>query len=140
MAPAMKIFLVSLVLCNSFALPAAFPGDPAYEFEQWMHRFGRAYRNATEKLFRLGVFTRNLEYVKAFDHEGARNYTVGLNGFADLTNDEFRAIFIRLRRARFRPSTSFKYAKVIPPKCIDWRANGGVTPVKDQGHCGTSAV
>ncbi|KAG6480460.1 hypothetical protein ZIOFF_063960 [Zingiber officinale] len=142
MAPSLsamtKILLVSLIMCNSFALPSAFPtDDSAYEFEQWMHRFGRSYRNATEKLYRLGVFTRNLEYVRAFDIEGAQNYTVGLNGFADFTNDEFKAIFIRLRRARFRPSTPFKYARVIPPKCIDWRAYGAVTPVKDQGPCGS---
>ncbi|URE30863.1 hypothetical protein MUK42_17965 [Musa troglodytarum] len=110
-------------------------------FEQWIAQHGRAYANESEKSYRLGVFTRNLDFVNAFRQAGNRSYTVALNRFADLTKEEFLAAYTT---TRLRPSADsypglqpFRYRNVTAPSSIDWRNEGAVTPVKDQGSCGS---
>ncbi|RWV93495.1 hypothetical protein BHE74_00059423 [Ensete ventricosum] len=100
-----------------------------------MAKHGRTYANESEKSYRLGVFTRNLDYVNAFRQAGKHSYTLGLNGFADLTNEEFLATYtmtIRLSPSDgFYPgSKPFRYANAIAPSSIDRRDKGAVTRVK----------
>ncbi|RZS13179.1 hypothetical protein BHM03_00044717 [Ensete ventricosum] len=106
-----------------------------------MAKHGRTYANESEKSYRLGVFTRNLDYVNAFRLAGNRSYTVGLNGFADLTEEEFFAAYTT---TKLRPSDGsypglkpFRYANVTAPSSIDWRDKGAVTDVKNQRNCGS---
>ncbi|GAB2234267.1 hypothetical protein Droror1_Dr00003513 [Drosera rotundifolia] len=67
-----------------------------------------------------------------------RSFTLGLNAFTDLTNEEFGASHNGYRRpASSLKSTYFKYENLTDvPASVDWVANGAVTPIKDQGQCG----
>ena len=60
------------------------------------------------------------------------------NKFADMTNDEFRSIYLGYRSKRSsRESNSFHHDKCYNlSTSIDWREKGAVTPIKDQGDCG----
>ncbi|RRT40783.1 hypothetical protein B296_00046833 [Ensete ventricosum] len=107
-----------------------------------MAQYGRKYANESEKSYRLGVFTRNLDYVNAFRQAGNHSYTLGLNEFADLTKEEFTATYTTTIT---RPSASevsypglkpFRYGNVNAPSSIDWRDKGAVTEVRKQGGCG----
>ncbi|THU49872.1 hypothetical protein C4D60_Mb06t14140 [Musa balbisiana] len=110
-------------------------------FEQWIAQHGRTYANESEKSYRLGVFTRNLDYVNAFRQAGNHSYTVGLNGFADLTEEEFLAAYTTTGLSPSEDSypglKPFQYANVTAPSSIDWRNEGAVTPVKNQAQCGS---
>ncbi|KAJ6766960.1 CYSTEINE PROTEASE FAMILY C1-RELATED [Salix purpurea] len=67
-----------------------------------------------------------------------RGYKLGVNKFADLTNEEFRAMHHGYRSQPSKVvSSSFRYENLsaMPPS-MDWRKAGAVTPVKDQGTCG----
>ncbi|XP_038970335.1 senescence-specific cysteine protease SAG39-like [Phoenix dactylifera] len=111
----------------------------AERHEQWMAQQGRAYRDSAEKERRYQIFKSNVELIESFN-AGNSKYKLGVNQFADLTNEEFRAMM-----NGFKPSTLktlkatnvFRYENVTAvPTSMDWRAKGAVTPIKDQGQCG----
>lgn len=108
--------------------------------EQWMVRFGRVYKDNVEKEKRFKIFKDNVGFIEAFNKAENRPYKLGINAFADQTNDEFRAARNGLRmpsRKKSSEITSFKYENMTAvPSSMDWRKKGAVTPVKDQGQCG----
>ncbi|ONI16749.1 hypothetical protein PRUPE_3G119400 [Prunus persica] len=85
-------------------------------YEQWLVHNSRVYNDINENLKLLSV-----------------------NRFADLTNEEFKATRNRFKRHECSTkTTSFKYENVTAkvPATVDWRKQGAVTPMKDQGQCG----
>ncbi|KAK3019215.1 hypothetical protein RJ639_004869 [Escallonia herrerae] len=110
--------------------------------EQWIADHGRVYKDAEEKERRFKIFKDNMERVEAFNAGADKGYKQSVNQFADLTNEEFRASRNGYKRqssqVMSKPKlTSFRYANVTAvPATIDWRKNGAVTPMKDQGDCG----
>ncbi|KAL9250906.1 Senescence-specific cysteine protease SAG39-like protein [Drosera capensis] len=112
----------------------------AERHEQWMAKYGRVYRDNAEKEIRFEIFKKNAEYMEAMNKLN-RGFTLGLNEFSDMTNEEFRATHNGYKRhARHASSvktTSFKYENLTDvPASIDWRSQGAVTPIKNQGQCG----
>ncbi|KAM0028727.1 putative fruit bromelain [Helianthus debilis subsp. tardiflorus] len=59
--------------------------------EQWMARYGRAYKDDLEKQTRFKIFKNNVAYIEAFNNAGNRAYKLSVNEFADQTNEEFKA-------------------------------------------------
>ncbi|GMN43572.1 hypothetical protein TIFTF001_012779 [Ficus carica] len=107
--------------------------------EQWMARYGRTYKDDAEKEKRFQVFKSNVAYIESANKAGNRPYKLGINEFADQTNEEFRASRNGYRSSSTpRPiHTPFRYENVTSvPSSVDWRKKGAVTPVKDQGQCG----
>nr|AJD78151.1 cysteine proteinase SAG12H5 [Hevea brasiliensis]AJF19709.1 cysteine proteinase [Hevea brasiliensis] len=112
----------------------------AERHKQWMEKYGKAYKDDNEKQRHLQIFKNNVEYIESFNAAGAKPYRLGINQFADQTNEEFKAFrkgYKRPRDARLG-KTSFKYENVtVVPANLDWRKKGAVTPIKNQGHCGS---
>ncbi|XP_041003173.1 senescence-specific cysteine protease SAG39-like [Juglans microcarpa x Juglans regia] len=106
--------------------------------EQWMARYGRLYENNQEKEKRLKIFKENVALIESFNDVGNKPYKLGVNQFADLTNEEFKASRNRFKGHECSTKTSsFKYQNVTAlPSSMDWRKKGAVTPIKDQGQCG----
>ncbi|XP_014524397.1 senescence-specific cysteine protease SAG39-like [Vigna radiata var. radiata] len=108
--------------------------------EEWMIRYGKVYKNPQEREKRLKIFQENVNYVEAFNNAGNKPYKLGVNQFADLTNEEFIATRNRFKGhmcSSITRTTSFKYENMTAvPSSVDWRQKGAVTPVKDQGQCG----
>ena len=74
--------------------------------------------------------------------KGQHTFTMKMNKFGDLTNDEFRAMMngYRSRRAPGTPREGAKYmvrSTAALPDYVDWNEQGAVTSVKDQGQCGS---
>ena len=64
----------------------------ADEWLDFRRQFGRGYQSEEEH-FRRQVFADNLEYIKKQNAEfdaGRTKFRLGVNQFADLTNEEFR--------------------------------------------------
>ncbi|XP_054785261.1 senescence-specific cysteine protease SAG39-like [Prosopis cineraria] len=108
--------------------------------EQWMVQYGRVYKDPQEKEKRFNIFKQNVEYIEGFNIAGAKPYKLGINQFADLSNEEFTASRNRFKGhmcSSISRTPSFKYANVTDvPSSVDWRKQGAVTPVKNQGQCG----
>ncbi|TVU17465.1 hypothetical protein EJB05_33503, partial [Eragrostis curvula] len=108
-------------------------------FEEWVAKYRKAYA-CFEMLHRFEVFKDNLKYIDDENNKNVSSYWLGLNEFADLTLEEFKAGHLGLLPTSPRTcSSSFRYGQVTEvPKAVDWRERGAVTEVKNQGQCGSS--
>ncbi|XP_027332459.1 low-temperature-induced cysteine proteinase-like isoform X2 [Abrus precatorius] len=113
-------------------------------YEEWLVKHGKVYNALGEKDKRFEIFKDNLRFIDDHNAEN-RTYKLGLNRFADLTNEEYRAGYLgtridpNRRMVRTR-NKSNRYAPRVGdklPDFVDWRQEGAVVPVKDQGSCGS---
>ena len=114
-------------------------------YETWLVKHGKAYNALGEKEKRFEIFKDNLKFIE--EHNSAnRTYKVGLNRFADLTNEEYKAMYLGARMEGKSQShrlagkeKSDRYVFRVGdklPESVDWREKGAVVAVKDQGQCG----
>lgn len=110
-------------------------------YEAWLVKHGKAYNALGEKEKRFEIFKDNLRFIDAHNAEN-HTYELGLNRFADLSNEEYRALYLGTKidpkRGFSRPKSdrySYKEGDELPDS-VDWRVKGAVAPVKDQGSCG----
>ncbi|KAK8913935.1 Oryzain alpha chain [Platanthera zijinensis] len=144
------LLLLAAVIFTCIPEPAA--ADRSEEeirllYEGWLLEHRRPVNALSDKESRFQVFRDNLKYID--DHNAAADagehaFRLGLNRFADLTNEEYRAKFLGYRSAgrnrRLSASRSggdtVRSGKSLPSS-IDWREKGAVVPVKDQSSCGS---
>jgi len=138
----MKLLLALLVLSCVASLAAVAPlSDTEYEFlfTKWASSHGRNYTSVEETMTRLAIFRDNLDYVRNHATLG-KSYTLAMNKFGDMTNDEFTSLYTGL-------IPRVQASDVIPPRkpvnvsalptSVDWNKAGKVTPVKNQQQCGS---
>lgn len=113
------------------------------QFDSFIARHGRQYGyNRTEYKHRFGIFRMNLELIESLNLNelGTANY--GVTAFADISQKEFRANYLGLRRDLYvenhipMPMAEIPDIKDVPTE-FDWRDKGAVTAVKNQGSCGS---
>ncbi|KAL8172036.1 hypothetical protein V2J09_023840 [Rumex salicifolius] len=128
---------------SSSSLPACRSDEEAMSmFESWLVRHGKNYNALGEREKRFEIFKDNLRFIDQHNSE-SHTYKLGLNKFADLTNEEYRSKYLGAKtdpRRRFsKPKTSryaFRAGDGLPDS-VDWRKEGAVAGVKDQGSCGS---
>lgn len=159
MASRLSLFLVVLLgaslqaIASEFSIVGYSPEDLLSEsrlealFDSWANTHGKSYGNGldgeSERGYRMRVFRDNLEYIDSHNR-GEATFALGLNRFADLTNQEYQAKYLGVKldwetrlRKRLENPTKFSHENVQAPAYVDWREHGAVTPVKDQGQCGS---
>ncbi|KOC66659.1 Putative cysteine proteinase [Habropoda laboriosa] len=112
-------------------------------FKDFTTKFNKTYSSAKEKQYRFKIFKQNLININILQtlEQGTAEY--GVTMFADLTRKEFQARYLGLRPdLKLENNISLPEAEIpdiptpLPPK-FDWRDYGAVTPVKNQGQCGS---
>ncbi|KAK4346035.1 hypothetical protein RND71_036211 [Anisodus tanguticus] len=134
------LFLAILGIWASQTTARTLPDESMMQkYEEWIIQYGRVYKTNAEKESRFKIFQDNAERIEAFNYAGNQPYKLGINAFADLTNEEFRAKRNGLKIPFCEPKiTSFKYENMTAfPTTMDWRTKGAVTLIKDQGQCGS---
>ncbi|KAL6630498.1 hypothetical protein ACP70R_028571 [Stipagrostis hirtigluma subsp. patula] len=109
-------------------------------YEKWMVQYGRNYKDDAEKARRFQVFKANAEFVDRSNAAG-KKYTLATNKFADLTSEEFAAMYTGFKPlpsgAKKVPGFKYQNFKLSDDdQTVDWRQQGAVTGIKNQGQCG----
>ncbi|XP_073107500.1 senescence-specific cysteine protease SAG39-like [Elaeis guineensis] len=138
-----RCFVLALIVLGVWVFGAMARGiadvPMSTRHEQWMAQYERVYKDTKEKERRFQIFKDNYNYIESVNRAGNRKYKLGLNQFADMTNEEVKASHLGFKPMRFTKSTtgSFQYANLTDVSdSVDWRTKGAVTSIKDQGQCG----
>ncbi|GER51562.1 cysteine protease CP8 [Striga asiatica] len=143
-----KFFLASIFLAMIFGLATSIEfteKDLASDESLWgLYERWRSHHTVTrdlaEKKTRFNVFKSNVHHIHKVNQMD-RPYKLKLNRFADMTNNEFRNFYSsKIKHHRMfrgpKASTTFMHEKVDNlPASVDWRQQGAVTSIKDQGNC-----
>jgi len=126
----------SFVLAG-LTLVAADPTDEAWE--AFKVRFPKAYNSESEASLRKDIFASNFAYITEHNSRGDSKFELAVNQFADLTVEEWKATYTGRKSSSTRnaPELGRIEAADVLADSIDWTTLGAVTPVKDQGQCGS---
>ncbi|XP_069784638.1 cathepsin K-like isoform X2 [Narcine bancroftii] len=128
------------------------------EWENWKVKFNKQY-SQDEETNRRTIWENALKFIEQHNREyamGKHTYTVAMNQFGDLTNDEFNRLMNGFLMNEADNSTEEEDDEefddeeeddeefddeeeddVGRQRSIDWRKFGLVTPVKNQANCGS---
>jgi C1A family cysteine protease len=109
---------------------------------------GKQYLGAELENYRFGIFKKNVDTIVKHNNDysnGVYTYRLGLNSFADWTVEEFRQNLLGTRlnmTSRLNSGMHVGTFLRLPEHVslsdnVDWRESGAVTPVKNQGSCGS---
>ena len=107
------------------------------EFQSFVSQHSRVYNGLEEFSHRFSVFSENMDYIRKHNGKQSSNYTLGITKFIDLTEDEFSSSFNPMQEGRLSSCTKFSPSSSDVPEAWNWVDHSAVTPVKDQGQCGS---
>lgn len=134
----MRVLLLVLAVGLTFGL------DLDAEWVTFKKTYNKLYRGVEEEFYRRKVWEYHLDYIQRHNLEadrGVHSYFLGVNEYADMPNKEFVQ---KMNGYRMREGPSPDASLYLPPSnvgdlpdTVDWRTKGYVTPIKNQGQCGS---
>jgi C1A family cysteine protease len=130
----------SLLVVLALFVAVSFATSEWDQFEAFITKYEKKYATEQEKLYRFSVFQHALVMIEKMnlDHMAQGGEAVfGINSLADLTREEFTSTRLMTKLSYNAPDLTPITAAPAPQVDVDWRLNGTVTAVKDQGQCGS---
>jgi len=146
-----SIFILSALIALAFCFNIDVENAPirADLFSEYITKYNKGFDTKYEYNKRLVAFSQNIKRIEALNelHKNQTSVRYDVNEFTDLTEAEFRKQkLMNYNPKRFEYAMSvLKEAKYVDevksvgdlPEEFDWRSKNVVTPVKDQGSCGS---
>ena len=107
-----------------------------YEFMSFITTHGRSYATKAEYNFRLGVFSKKLQFINEWNADETNTHQLGVNEFMDRTPEEMKKRLGKVESDKFQQNVILFDEENLADS-VDWRTKGAVTPVKNQGQCGS---
>jgi len=127
-------------------------------FHNWVETHAKEYTTEEEMMTRLQIWMDNHDQIEAHNKKFPKpKFTLGHNEYSDLTNDEFNQRFKLGKYSGVAGSKKENAQNIVNEKAevktarhlaedqlplelpdyVNWISMGGVTPVKNQGACGS---
>ena len=141
--------MIRKILLITLAITAALAFEPGHEkesyifskFQDFLATQNKRYSTFEEYMERFKIFRTNYLKMESFSVEQGKTWSVAMNKFADMTSQEFRRTYlnldIKVADMIRGQSEALTFSEDTAPAAWDWREQGAVGPVKDQGSCGS---
>jgi len=127
-------------------VPASHPAF--HKFSDFMKTYNKKYDTPEEFQSRFKTFVQNLEKIDQLN-ANSKGAKYNVTQFSDMTREEFRKYPCGVEKLSTltpqRPDFKYNYGDLkeltknmpAPPPSWDWTTKGAVTPIKNQGQCGS---
>jgi hypothetical protein len=117
------------------AVNAALPAEVETAFLNYISEHGKSYGTREEYELRLNEFHRKVTYIQKHN-ANPDHHRVALNFMADWTDEEYAKVR-GYKKDLWKGDNVHEFGETPLDDAIDWRTKGAVTPVKNQGQCGS---
>lgn len=129
------------VLGNLKYVQATSEAEYLNQFTRFVTTYNKQYSSVQEFSHKYNVFRANYDKITTHNNKNT-SWRLGVNEFADLTWDEFKQTYLGFKeRTPLRRLMGTQriggYDSYEVPESVDWRLKQAVTPVKNQGACGS---
>lgn len=129
--------LLNLVIVCSLAVPILVQSNWE-SFLDFVKRHDKEYATMAYLEERFEIYKENMEFVHHHNQNKTHSFILGETIFADLTVQEFQDMMMsEIQSEKTCDAFSRSSDLTSVPTEIDWREKGAVTPIKDQGQCGS---
>lgn len=133
----MKVLFLFALLFAVVSASAPHPQAVA-DFHSWAAKYNKVYQNTAEFWLRFSHYQQTLQRIERSQAANPEaKFTT--NQFSDLSPQEFKQFYLTAKPSQLPtdiPVTQVPLQTPLPTK-FDWRTHNAVTPVKDQGQCGS---
>jgi len=105
-------------------------------FREFKEKHTKAYESDAHEMQKFETFKANVAYINSHNMNSDKHgFTLAINHFADMTNEEYRNTLSS--QPSKKNGTTYLPVDGVKVDSVDWRTQGYVTPIKDQGQCGS---
>jgi len=131
------VVLFAVVAAVALAAPLQNEGEYDSLWTQFKLDYEKVYESAEEKL-RFLAFQTNVDFIIEHNVNAEQHgYTVGMNEFGDMSRQEFKQVMLTYKAENKKSNPIKILDETNLAADVDWTTKGAVTPVKNQGQCGS---
>ena len=127
--------IISIVNCLLIAVQPSLVDN----FIEWTRAYKMQYTSLEHYNLVYNKWADNNAFITKINSQN-HSYKLGHNQFSGMNLDEYKQFFLTIDKPKYA-NTQYANISVVDtlvlPTEVNWTKAGGVTPVKDQGYCGS---